>query len=326
MRRTLLYWIIISIIGLILFTSIQSKGQSNSNQLVFDTLVVYKHYGVLMLVDTVNNDTVIHNLTTIYSTDSLTLDNPLIDMTGKMTAGSFGSPLDVGSARKYGYELHYSGDNNDATAIRARAQAVTTDAPTKTMQGAEIQAANTDGVNISVLNGIVAEAIGKGSSAADRIGTMRGGIFGVEWSALDTITDVRIGHFRAHTRDASGDGCFDGTGYGVLIENEAVGGNGQALDAAIAIHETNISGGNFAYTDGIDMSDGTYDKAEIVLRETVSGEKTIIASGSAANDADIVTDVGADNTIADGSLYLSIVDGAGKIFLKQNDVWVENTP
>lgn len=45
--------------------------------------------------------------------------------------------------------------------------------------------------------------------------------------------------------------------------------------------------------------------------------------GVATDDAGIVAQVGADNTIADGSLYISILDNAGKLFQKQNDVWVD---
>lgn len=45
--------------------------------------------------------------------------------------------------------------------------------------------------------------------------------------------------------------------------------------------------------------------------------------GVATDDAGIVAHVGADNTIGDGSLYISHLDGAGKLFQKQNDVWVD---
>jgi hypothetical protein len=45
--------------------------------------------------------------------------------------------------------------------------------------------------------------------------------------------------------------------------------------------------------------------------------------GVAADDAGIVAQVGADATIGDGSLYISHADGAGKLFQKQNDVWVD---
>lgn len=45
--------------------------------------------------------------------------------------------------------------------------------------------------------------------------------------------------------------------------------------------------------------------------------------GIATDDAGIVAQVGADATIGDGSLYVSHADGAGKLFQKQNDVWVD---
>ena len=43
----------------------------------------------------------------------------------------------------------------------------------------------------------------------------------------------------------------------------------------------------------------------------------------AVDDAGIVAQVGADATIGDGSLYVSHVDGAGALFQKRNDVWVD---
>ena len=75
----------------------------------------------------------------------------------------------------------------------------------------------------------------------------------------------------------------------------------------------------------ISMDSGTFAALdhEIQMRNTVTGDKTIIASGSAAADGDIATAVGANADIADGSLYLSVVDGAGKLFCKQNDVWTD---
>ena len=64
---------------------------------------------------------------------------------------------------------------------------------------------------------------------------------------------------------------------------------------------------------------------EIEMRNTVTADKTVICAGTAANDGDIVTAVGADADIADGSLYMSAVDGAGKLFIKVNDTWTEMT-
>lgn len=308
---------------LFFFIILSLSAFQSTNKIMDDTLDLYVHWGILRLIDTTgsNTDTMIINPLEIYASDTLDINASNTNIIGKMLAGSLGSPIDVTNARQYLVEMYAGGNNYDVTAGRFRGILQTSDAGTKTAMGILSQASNSDGIDAYVLNGGMCEAIGKGSSAADRIDYMRGLLINTEWSALDTVGELYVLHVRTHTRDASGDGCFDGNGYGILLENEAVGGNGQALTAGIKFKGTNLSGGNFAFTDGIDMSDATYDCAEIVLRETINGEKTIIVSGSATDDAGIVTDVGADANIADGSLYLSIVDGAGSTFQKVNDVW-----
>lgn len=65
----------------------------------------------------------------------------------------------------------------------------------------------------------------------------------------------------------------------------------------------------------------TMSKAALRLGVDATGRSVIVAFGLATDDAGIVTQVGADNTIADGSTYHSIDAGAGKLFQKQNDVW-----
>jgi len=93
-----------------------------------------------------------------------------------------------------------------------------------------------------------------------------------------------------------------------------------------------------AHAIGIDMN-GTYTTAaismdgatfaagdnEIEMRNNVAGDKTIIASGAATDDAGIVTAVGADADIADGSLYMSCTDSGGVLFIKKNDIWTAFT-
>jgi hypothetical protein len=187
-----------------------------------------------------------------------------IVLTGKLTAGSFASPIDVTDEGQYGFELHYSGNDYDVTGIRSRAQLKTTDTDASATGGL-FQAANNDGINVGVLNGFLAEAIGKSSTTAATIAMMRAGIVNAEWGAFDTVTQLNTFHVRVHSRNASGAGSF-GDGYGIYIENEAVGGNGQALNAGIYFKGTNLSGGNNAFTYGIDFSGGTYTTAEIKLK------------------------------------------------------------
>ena len=194
----------------------------------------------------------------------LTTSGTTLDIAGKVTVGSQASPQDVTVTRQYGFELHYSGNNYNVTGIRSRAQLVTTDASTKTALGGLFQAANNDGIDAGVLMGFMAEAIGKSISNASTITTMRGGLIGTEWGALDTVTNLKTLHIRGHSRNAAGAGSF-GTGYALYIENEAVGGNGQAYDAGIYFKGTNLSAGNKAFTYGIDFSGGSYGTAEIKL-------------------------------------------------------------
>jgi hypothetical protein len=191
---------------------------------------------------------------------------------GKLTAGSFASPTDVTATRQYGLELHYSGNDYDVTGIRSRARLKTTDT-TATAQGALLQAANEDGINAGVLQGALIEAIGKSDANAATIAVMRGCLINTEWGDYDTVTNLKTLHVRTHSRNAADAGSF-GTGYGIYIENEAVGGNGQAWDAGIYFKGTNLSAGNKAFTYGIDFSGGTYGSADIKL-----------SSGSVINDA-----------------------------------------
>jgi hypothetical protein len=61
---------------------------------------------------------------------------------------------------------------------------------------------------------------------------------------------------------------------------------------------------------------------DIVLSsKDANGLPAIIASGAAVNDGAIVAQVGADALWADGSLYISVVAGAGTFWQKRNDVW-----
>ena len=63
----------------------------------------------------------------------------------------------------------------------------------------------------------------------------------------------------------------------------------------------------------------------ILIGEDANGLPAILTSGAAANDGDIVTAIGADTLWADGSIYISCVDGAGTIWQKRADTWTELT-
>lgn len=54
-----------------------------------------------------------------------------------------------------------------------------------------------------------------------------------------------------------------------------------------------------------------------------TGEAAVLVIGEATDDTGIVAEIGADANYADGSLYVSAVNGAGKLFQKVNDVWTQ---
>ena len=61
----------------------------------------------------------------------------------------------------------------------------------------------------------------------------------------------------------------------------------------------------------------------MVIGADANGLEAILTSGAATNDGDIVTEIGADTLYADGSLYVSVVDGAGTIWQKRNGTWTK---
>lgn len=61
----------------------------------------------------------------------------------------------------------------------------------------------------------------------------------------------------------------------------------------------------------------------LVLGTDADGLPVILCAGQADTDGAIVTAIGADTLFADGSIYVSCATGAGKLFLKTNDVWVD---
>lgn len=71
---------------------------------------------------------------------------------------------------------------------------------------------------------------------------------------------------------------------------------------------------------GLQRSDGRSTPHR--LGEDDKGNPVLLFVGTGTSDAEIVTDVGLDDLWADGSLYISAVDGAGTLWQKRNDVWV----
>lgn len=113
--------------------------------------------------------------------------------------------------------------------------------------------------------------------------------------------------------------------FGIRIRNAKK--NGSVVGSFIKIQNEATATTMFKY--GVDMSGAAVVATGVssLLGDIVLGTKdanglpTIIASGAAANDGAIVTQVGADTLWADGSLYIGVLDGAGTLWQKRNDVW-----
>lgn len=111
-----------------------------------------------------------------------------------------------------------------------------------------------------------------------------------------------------------------------------IGGDGVAVNANAAFgidHLNSNAGAGFDWIiDGHKEAHDGYDagvplKGFARLGVDAGGLPVGIFFGAATDDAGIVAQVGADNTIADGSWYLSATVGGGKTLQKQNDVWVD---
>ena len=126
--------------------------------------------------------------------------------------------------------------------------------------------------------------------------------------------------------EANGPTHADTTGNAAFIADQRTDGVYTNLPDGYALRNRGTSsckGWRYGF-DFYDSRAATCDVAEIrMMTADAGGLPCIIASGTATNDAGIVTDLGADTLYADGSLYISVVDSAGKLFQKQGDEWID---
>lgn len=118
-----------------------------------------------------------------------------------------------------------------------------------------------------------------------------------------TITNAQM-FYGVYNLPTSGTYATVTNGYGVYLKNEAVGGTGQTLDAALYVADASMSGGIKGWDYGVDLSGvaAGYTISDIKLS---SGAK--IFTGSAANGDAVYTEVGAKDAI--GSIYLNAANG-----------------
>lgn len=170
------------------------------------------------------------------------------------------------------------------------------------------------------------------------IGGVMGNVLGAALTKVHNVVAGVIGKLsvtgaRASTYPVAGvvaevgDGVESGDGVVAVIGGDSEQTN---ANAAFAIdHQNSTAGSGFDWViDGHKEAHDGYDagvplKGFARLNVNSVDLPVGIFFGIATDDAGIVAQVGADAAIGDGSLYVSHVDGAGKLFQKQNDVWVD---
>lgn len=208
------------------------------------------------------------------------------------------------------------------------------------------------------LNGFFSDDGGVAQTAGVRRNLIARTYFSIDQGAASCDYDVIRGHLKAASGvDFSGDtstraavrgysefagativgaGAFFGSVFGELWGDGNITGTGLigGLMSRIYTSAGTVSGStsgvvvckHFASTQKFRY--GLYNQKASVLgdikvqAEDAASLPCVIFSGPGTSDGTIVTDVGADTLWADGSLYISVVDGAGLLFQKQNDVWV----
>jgi hypothetical protein len=109
-------------------------------------------------------------------------------------------------------------------------------------------------------------------------------------------------------------------GWGTEAPVNGSTGRGSAEKGTVYL---DISNG-FRYTNTGLKSSPQWSKG-FPLGQDANGLPAMIFVGAAANDAAIVAEVGADTLWADGSMYVQVLDGTGKLFIKIADLWTSVT-
>jgi len=116
--------------------------------------------------------------------------------------------------------------------------------------------------------------------------------------------------------------------YGVIVSNITDGVYTVPTAAFKATNTGTNSCPGFSY--GLDLmsslaiaSGKTVVDADIRFSQKDANElPCCLFTGTGTSDGTIVSDVGADTLWADGSIYIGVLDGAGTLWQKRNDVWV----
>jgi hypothetical protein len=170
-----------------------------------------------------------------------------------------------------------------------------------------------NGYNLEVARGVYAGVVNKVPTASSATWTDARGV-----EVIMDLNQGESGHVNAITNACMFYGVYNlptsgaystvTNGYGIYVKNEAVGGTGQALDAAFYVCDASMSGGIKGWDYGVDLS-GVAAGFTVSDLKLSSGAK--IFTGSAANGDGVYAEVGSVD--ATGSIYLTT---AGAIYIQ----------
>jgi len=165
-----------------------------------------------------------------------------------------------GEKGQYAYVSHITNAlTGELIGMHGNARVNTIDSPAGTVMGGKFQAGNMDvGTDLSVVRGIYTEIVNKVPVGATTWTYARGNEINLDLNQgsagnVNTITNAD-GLYILFNLPATDTYATVTTGYGIRVVNEAVGGTGQALDAAIYIDDVSMSGGIYGWDYGVDMN------------------------------------------------------------------------
>jgi hypothetical protein len=221
-----------------------------------------------------------------------------------------------GETGLYSYITHTTNAlTGELIGVRGNARVDSIASPSGSVIGGKFQAGNMGtGTSLSGARGVYVDVVNKIPAVASATwGVARGFEASMDLNQgssghTNTVT-LAEGLYVCYNLPTAGSYATVTTGYGAHLKNEAVGGTGQALDAAVYISDASMSGGIHGWDYGIDLSgvaSGGFTYSDAKLS---SGAK--IFTGSAANGDAVYAEVGAYD--ATGSIYLTT---AGALYVQ----------
>jgi hypothetical protein len=219
-----------------------------------------------------------------------------------------------GTSGLYSYVNHTTNAlTGDLIGVKGNARCDVASTSGKVIGGYFLAGNFANGYNLEVARGVYAGVVNKVPTASSATWTDARGV-----EVIMDLNQGESGHVNAITNACMFYGVYNlptsgaystvTNGYGIYVKNEAVGGTGQALDAAFYVCDASMSGGIKGWDYGVDLS-GVAAGFTVSDLKLSSGAK--IFTGSQTTEDGVYGEVGAYD--ATGSIYLST---GGELFIQ----------